>query len=61
VGSITVVGITRPVSTTYSGIGESLGDTWGYTLYQFASNPETATYWTIADINAAEFGIREEA
>jgi hypothetical protein len=30
-------------------------------LYQFASNPETATYWTIADINAAEFGIREEA
>lgn len=61
VGSRTVVGITRPVSTTYSGIGESLGDTYQYTMYQFASNPETATYWTISEVNAAEFGIREEA
>ena len=61
VGSRTVVGITRPISTTYSGIGISLGDSYQYTLYQFEANPETSINWTIPEINAAEFGIREEA
>jgi hypothetical protein len=62
VGSRTLNVITRPTSTTYSGATPiSLGNTYGYSVFHFESNPETATYWTIAEINAAEFGIKEEA
>lgn len=61
VGSRTIVGTARPISTVYSGIGVSLGDSYGYTTYPFDANPETSGLWTIAEINAAEFGVREEA
>ena len=61
VGSRTVVATTRPVTTVYSGIGVSLGDTYSYYTFPFEANPETSGLWTIGEINAAEFGIREEA
>jgi hypothetical protein len=52
----------RPTSTTYSG-GASLavGSSYEYKTFQFSFNPETSDYWTIAQINATEFGIKEEA
>jgi hypothetical protein len=53
--------ITRPVATTYSGESISLGNTYGYSIFGFEQNPETSGYWTVAEINAAEFGIKEEA
>lgn len=52
----------RPTSTTYSGgAGLAVGSTYEYKTFQFGFNPETSDYWTIAQINAAEFGIKEEA
>lgn len=61
-GSRVLNAITRPLSTTYSGVAPiSLGDTYSYRVFHFETNPETAGYWTIAEINAAEFGIKEEA
>ena len=62
VGSRTLNAITRPVSTTYSGTSPaSLGNTYSYTVFGFEFNPETSGYWTVAEINAAEFGVKMEA
>lgn len=62
VGSRTLNVITRPTSTTYSGEAPaSLGNTYSYSVFHFPYNPATSTYWTIAEINAAEFGIKQEA
>jgi hypothetical protein len=61
-GSRTLNAIARVNSTTYSGINPvSIGDSYAYRVFNFDTNPDTAGYWTIADINAAEFGIKEEA
>ena len=61
IGSRTLNAIARPVSTTYSGDAPiSLGNTYGYSTFIFETNPETEGYWTIAEINAAEFGIKQE-
>jgi len=61
-GSRTLNAITRPTTVTYSGAEPiSLGNTYQYSLHHFDYNPETAGNWTIAQINAAEFGIKEEA
>ena len=52
----------RPTSTTYSGgAGLAVGSSYEYKTFQFSFNPETSDFWTIAQINAAEFGIKEEA
>jgi hypothetical protein len=62
VGSRTLNVITRPTTVTYSGDAPiSLGNTYGYNIFHFETNPETATFWTIAEINDAEFGIKQEA
>lgn len=61
-GSRVLNAITRPLTTTYSGVDPiSLGDTYSYRIFHFPTNPETSDYWTISEINAAEFGIKEEA
>jgi hypothetical protein len=61
-GSRVLNAITRPLTTTYSGASPiSLGDSYAYRIFHFPTNPETADYWTISEINAAEFGIKEEA
>lgn len=61
VGSRTLNAITRPLATTYSGdVPISLGNTYGYNIFVFETNPETAGYWTIAEINASEFGVKQE-
>lgn len=61
-GSRTLNAIVRPTTTTYSGSAPiSISDTYGYSTFHFETNPETAGYWTIAQINAGEFGIKQEA
>ena len=61
-GSRTLNAIARVNATTYSGINPvSIGDSYAYRVFTFETNPDTEGYWTIADINAAEFGIKEEA
>lgn len=61
-GSRTLNAITRPTVTTFSGVDPiSLGNTYAYSVHHFDYNPQTAGNWTIAQINAAEFGIKLEA
>lgn len=62
IGSRTLNAVTRPTTVTFSGGAPlSLGNTYGYSTFQFEQNPQTAGYWTIAEINAAEFGVKQEA
>lgn len=62
VGSRTLNAIARPTVTTYSGDAPvSLGNTYGYSTFVFEQNPQTDGFWTIAEINASEFGIKQEA
>lgn len=61
VGDRQINAIVRPTSTTYSGdVPKALGEAYGYFTFQFDTNPQTAGYWTIAQVNASEFGIKQE-
>lgn len=61
VGDRQLNAITRPVATTYSGdIPQALGESYGYHTFAFDFNPETSGYWTVATVNASEFGIKQE-
>lgn len=58
-GSVVLSNILRTGGTTYSGLGtESITDQ--YQIYSSLSeeNPDTATAWTITEVNSLETGIR---
>ena len=62
VGSRTINAITRPISTVFpSDDAVSISNDYSYSVFGFEVNPETSGYWTVAEINAAEFGIKMEA
>lgn len=57
-GSRTIAPTFRIGVTTYSGAGSSIGNTYTYWPYIQETNPATAGYWNISDVNDAEFGIK---
>jgi len=50
--------ICRVVTTDYEGPDVSLGNSYTYLKQIRETNPATGSPWTVADINAAEFGVR---
>ena len=61
IGDRQVNATVRPSVTTFSGgTPVALGSTYAYQTFEFEVNPETNDYWTIAQINATEFGIKQE-
>lgn len=58
-GSVNLASIVRTGGTTYSGMGvASISDTYDYQRDILEENPDTATAWTISNINGLETGIR---
>jgi hypothetical protein len=50
----------RPTTTEYDGNLHSLGDSYGYFIDLYTTNPETTSGWTISEVNSGEFGIKSE-
>lgn len=62
VGDRQLNAIVRPTSTTFSGaVPIAMNASYQYATFQFDQNPQTAGYWTISQINASEFGVKQEA
>ncbi|MFX4263132.1 hypothetical protein ACOBQJ_13170 [Pelotomaculum propionicicum] len=50
--------VARPVSTDRVGASKDMALTYAYYRETFALNPETGAPWTIAEVNAAKFGVK---
>lgn len=60
-GNLFLRNVLRPASTNYDGdILHALSETYTYSFEVFPNNPETASGWTISEINSSEFGIKLE-
>lgn len=46
----------RPVSTAYMGASQALSTTYKQFTQLHVTNPETSAAWTVAELNAAQFG-----
>ena len=61
-GARVINSVVRPVGTDYaSGASHSVGDTYTYYPDIYEENEEVTDVWTIATVNASEFGIKLES
>ena len=61
-GARVINSVVRPVATDYaSGASHSVGDSYAYYSDLYEENEEVAGVWTIATVNASEFGIKLES
>jgi len=61
-GARVINSVVRPVATDYaSGASHSVGDSYAYYPDLYEENEEVAGVWTIATVNASEFGIKLES
>lgn len=57
-GTRTLAGITRQAATNYAGPNKNPGNTYAFLQNVVELNPATGLAWSVADVNADEFGIR---
>jgi hypothetical protein len=50
--------VTRPGSTDRVGATQSVLDTYSMLPQVWDTNPDTAAAWTVAEVNASQFGER---
>jgi hypothetical protein len=60
-GSGSIALVARPGSTNHVGATQGLGVAYGMASERWDTNPDTAAAWTIADLNASQFGVRQIA
>ena len=61
-GARVINSVVRPVGTDYaSGASHSIGDTYAYYTDIYEENEEVAGVWTLATVNASEFGVKLES
>ena len=61
-GARVINSVVRPVATDYaSGASHSIGDSYAYYPDIYEENEEVTGVWTIATVNASEFGIKLES
>ena len=61
-GARVINSVVRPVATDYaSGASHSVGDSYAYYSDIYEENEEVAGVWTIATVNASEFGVKLES
>ena len=53
--------IIRPESTNYLVASGIVSTSYKYLSHIMQNNPETSSGWTVAEVNASEFGIRVES
>lgn len=58
-GSASVAPVVRIGSTDYVGTAQNPGTTYAYLRSVYATSPATATGWTVAEFNGAEFGYQK--
>jgi len=57
-GVRTVVPTFRISGVDYDRTGQILGASWGYVTEMHPTSPATSAAWTVAEIDAAEFGVK---
>jgi hypothetical protein len=57
-GARSIAPVVRVGGVNYDGVEQSIADTYAYYKQIYEENPGTALPWTIADVNAAEFGVK---
>jgi hypothetical protein len=50
--------VARPGTTDHDSAGIPLGNSYAFVSEILETNPDTAAAWTLAEINAAEFGVK---
>lgn len=50
--------VARPTTTDFDGAAQTLSTTYGYFSEIRETNPDTSSQWTIAQVNASEFGVK---
>lgn len=57
-GARSIAPVVRVGGVNYDGVEQPIGDTYAYYRQIYEENPGTTVPWTIADVNAAEFGVK---
>jgi hypothetical protein len=57
-GSRNLALVARPGSTDRLGTTVLVADSYNYATQMWETNPDTSAAWTVAEVNAAEFGVR---
>ena len=60
-GVRTIAPVVREAGVNYVGGNQNLGASYVYVTQYYEKNPATAADWTLTEVNADEFGVKEVA